>query len=341
MATVTVCVPVFNAANFLAETLDSVSAQSLPDLRVLISVDRGSDDSESICRRYLQDRRFELIVQPERLGWVRNVNALIERVETPFFCITPHDDLLEPPYLAEVYALAASDPAIACAYSDVEGFGGLRMRFEQPEIRGTLLERVIDFLLNHFAAFPFRGIVRRRDAHDRPYLPTGLPRDFAADTVWMLRLALRGELRRVRSPLYRKRYHSASVHSAWPDWPRGELIALWADQAAACARMALDHVADPLDRQVVLAAALLRVAGVGRGQCYATPTNPHEVAAATARFCDAVGDTSLLRDMQAILAYPNAQPLRDAIAEHARYETQNAAPSLARRIVRKLKSFVR
>ena len=40
MAAVTVCVPVFNAADFLAETLDSIAAQSLADIRVLISVDR-------------------------------------------------------------------------------------------------------------------------------------------------------------------------------------------------------------------------------------------------------------------------------------------------------------
>lgn len=337
MAAVTVCVPVFNAADFLAETLDSIAAQSLSDIRVLISVDPGSDDSESICRRYLHDRRFELIVQPERLGWVGNVNELIGRVETPYFCITPHDDLLAPHYLAEVYALAGSDPAIACAYSDVEGFGRLRVRFEQPDIRGTLIERVIDFLLNHFVAIPFRGIVRRRDSDDRPYLPTGLRRNFAADTVWMLHLALRGELRRVPTPLYSKRYHDASVHAGWPDWPRGELIALWADQAATCARMALEHVVDARDRELVLAAALLRVAGVGRSQTYATPKGPLEVAAATAMFCDAVGDTSPICNMQSILAYPTAHRLRDAIAEHDRTEAGSGAPSLAQRIRRKLK----
>ena len=35
-------------------------------------------------------------------------------------------------------------------------------------------------------------------------------------------------------------------------------------------------------------------------------------------FCDAVGETSPLRDMQSILAYPTRSPLRDAIAEHDR-----------------------
>jgi glycosyltransferase involved in cell wall biosynthesis len=331
---VTVCVPVFNAAVFLAETLDSIAAQSFADIKVLISLDRSDDDSESVCRHYLDDRRFELIVQRERLGWVGNVNALIERVDTPYFCITPHDDLLAPQYLAEVYALAASDPAIACAYSDIEGFGTSRPLLAQSDIRGTMIERVIDFLINHFAVVAFRGIVRRRSSDDRPYVPTGLRRDFAADTVWMLHIALRGELRRVPSTLYAKRYHEASVHAPWHNWPREELIVLWAEQAAACARIALEHVGDSRDREVVLAAALMRVAGVGNSRTYATPKEPLEIAAATAMFCEALGDASSLRDVLSILAYPNARRLRDAIA--ASRDNADAAPSLARRIRRRV-----
>jgi GT2 family glycosyltransferase len=335
---VTVCVPVFNAATFLAETLDSIAAQSFTDIKVLISLDRSDDDddSESVCRRYLHDPRFELIVQRERLGWVGNVNALIERVDTPYFCITPHDDLLAPQYLAEVYSLAASDPAIACAYSDVEGFGTSRPYFAQPDIRGTLMERVIDFLINHFAVVPFRGIIRRRNSDDRPYIPAGLRRDYAADTVWMLHIALRGELRRVPSMLYAKRYHEASVHAPWSRWPREELIVLWAEQAAACARIALEHISDSRDREVVLAAALMRVAGAGNCRVYATPREPFEIAAATATFCDALGDAAILRDVQRILAYPNARRLRDAIATNVSHDSADASSSLAQQVRRSL-----
>ena len=85
MTTVTVCVPAYNAAGWIADTLDSIAGQTFADFRVVISLDRSEDESESVCRRYLADPRFELVVQPNRLGWVGNVNALIARVETPFF----------------------------------------------------------------------------------------------------------------------------------------------------------------------------------------------------------------------------------------------------------------
>jgi len=318
MTAVTVCVPVFNAEAFLAETLDSIAAQSFADIKVLISLDRSEDDSEAVCRRHLVDPRFELIVQRERLGWVGNVNTLIERVDTPYFCITPHDDLLAPQYLAEVHALVASDPAISCAYSDIETFGAIGCaRIIQPDIRGVLIERVTDFLLNHYNAVAFRGMVRRRSQDERPYVPTGLRRDFGADAVWMLHLALRGELRRVPSTLYAKRYDTNSVHAAWPNWPRKELVAAWAEQAAICARIALNQVGDPRDREIVLAAALMRVAGVGDAGSLAAPREPIEIAAATAIFCDMLGDVAPLREMQSILALPNAHWLRNAIAKSA------------------------
>src|SRR5688572_9092751 len=97
--TITVCVPVWNGASFVAETLECVRRQTQTDLRVLISDDHSDDDSAAVCQTFESDSRFEVVVQPERLGWVGNVNWLLKRVDTPFGCILPHDDLITPDYL--------------------------------------------------------------------------------------------------------------------------------------------------------------------------------------------------------------------------------------------------
>jgi glycosyltransferase involved in cell wall biosynthesis len=314
MNAITVCVPVYNAAAFLADTLDSIAAQTFTDFKVLISLDRGDDDSEAICRRYLADRRFELIVQPRRLGWVGNVNALIDRVDTPFFCIMPHDDLLAPQYLAEIHALAASDPAIACAFSDMEGIRGRhRLMIMQDEIRGTPIERATDFMLNHFNAVAFRGIIRRHGPDDRPHLPTGLRGDYAADTVWVLRLALRGELRRLPAALYTKRFTKSSVLNIWCRATREEMLVLWAEQAVACGRMALEHFNAPQDHELILAAAWMRTIGKVSKRT-AAPARRSETATATAIFRDAFGEVSITDE---VLAHPNARHLRAVSARNA------------------------
>jgi len=283
MAQITVCVPVYNAAEFIAETLDRVAAQTFTDFKVLISIDQASDRSEEICRRYLTRPNWELIVQPKNLGWVGNVNALIERVDTPYFCITPHDDLLDPRYLAEVYAVAESDTAISCVYSDIRSFGSRVTNITQPEIRGGRLDRVCDFFLNHYVAISFRGLIRRKHQNDRPFLPVGLRRNFASDSVWILDLALRGELRRIPECLYFKRYAESTVHAAWSRWERQEVLSLWAEQAARCVQRALPHFDDADERTMILAAGFMRASGASRPSVF-SPQDPLETAMAAPTF---------------------------------------------------------
>ncbi|BBK39174.1 hypothetical protein STAQ_42520 [Allostella sp. ATCC 35155] len=284
---VTVCVPVWNGAAFVADTLACIARQSFADFRVLVSLDRGDDGSEAICRRFLADRRFELVVQPNRLGWVGNVNFLIGRVTTEFFCITPHDDLLHRDYLARVFGLAAGDPAISTAYSDIATFGDDHVHIVQPEVRGDRLHRLLDVLLNHGDSVAFRGLVRRRGPDDRPLLPTGLVGDFAADTVWLVDLAARGELRRVPGGFYRKRLHGGSAHAAWERWPIARRRSAWIDQAARMAIAAAGWVDGEDERGLVAAAAMMRLMGLGavaRPPFAATRVEQgHEVAAFAAR----------------------------------------------------------
>jgi glycosyltransferase involved in cell wall biosynthesis len=115
MASVTVGVPVFRGAAFVAETLRSIEAQAHGDLRVLISIAGPDEESEEACRPFLEDPRFELVVQPENVGWAENLNSLMARVETDFWCYQPHDDLLDPRYPEVLVEHAAGAPEAAVA----------------------------------------------------------------------------------------------------------------------------------------------------------------------------------------------------------------------------------
>jgi glycosyltransferase involved in cell wall biosynthesis len=92
-------VPVYEAEDFIAETLTAVEHQPHARLPVLVSVDASSDGTAEVSRQFEHDRRFTVHVQPERLGWIANINVLLDRVETDFFFIMPHDDLIEPGYV--------------------------------------------------------------------------------------------------------------------------------------------------------------------------------------------------------------------------------------------------
>ena len=49
---VTVGMPVYNGDNYLAETLDSIVAQSYQNFEVVISDNGSTDGTERICREY-------------------------------------------------------------------------------------------------------------------------------------------------------------------------------------------------------------------------------------------------------------------------------------------------
>ena len=89
---VTICIPVYNGAEFVAQTLNSVARQTYPNMRVIISDDASTDGSPELCRVIAQKHGFELIMQPQRRGWIENCNVLLERARSDFVCIVPHDE---------------------------------------------------------------------------------------------------------------------------------------------------------------------------------------------------------------------------------------------------------
>jgi len=214
---VTLCVPVFSASAVVVETLTSIQAQTFENFRVSISVDAGGDDSAAACLPFTADKRFVISEQHSRLGWVDNCNWLISRVETPYFCIMPHDDLLEPDYLLRLIEAAKSYPEAAVIFSDLVSFGSMQNKLlTQPSIVGCSFTRATTFLIKHYNAVAFRGLVRTVVVAGNRLLDHNPFDDFAEDTVWLLKLALQGDLIRVPELLYRKRATKGGARRQWP-----------------------------------------------------------------------------------------------------------------------------
>src|SRR6185437_12170453 len=94
---ITICIPAYQAQAFIDRTLRCAQGQTYDRVRILVAVDRSNDCTAQICRAFAaEDPRIEVIEHNERLGWCRNVNALLDQTDTPFFFIYFHDDLILP-----------------------------------------------------------------------------------------------------------------------------------------------------------------------------------------------------------------------------------------------------
>jgi hypothetical protein len=171
-----------------------------------------------------------LVMQPRRLGWVGNSSAALAAAAAAgadFACLQPQDDVLEEDYFAALLAAADANPGAAVIYSDIQCFGSHDEVIRQAPVAGSSFERQIGLLRDHFDAVAFRGLTRVSALHSM--LPmTGNPcGNFAADTVWMARQALAGDLVRVPRALYRKRFHANNTHAQWFNWPRERRRTAW------------------------------------------------------------------------------------------------------------------
>ncbi len=117
-----VLMPFYNAADTLAQTLDSILAQTFKEF-VVIAVDDGSSDhSASIVQHYMQrDRRIELL-QPGRQGVVGAMNHALQHCSSPVCARMDADDIMTPERLEKQWYYLQKHPHIDLVGSRVELF---------------------------------------------------------------------------------------------------------------------------------------------------------------------------------------------------------------------------
>ena len=56
---ISIVVPIYNSEKYLKKTLDSILKQDYPYFEVIMVNDGSTDNSESICKKKLADKRFK------------------------------------------------------------------------------------------------------------------------------------------------------------------------------------------------------------------------------------------------------------------------------------------
>jgi hypothetical protein len=258
-ASVTVGVPIYRGQEFLAESLASVQSQTRPDLDVLMSLDGPDPDCEEICRSFLDDARFRLVVQPHRLGWMEHTNWIMQQAETEFWHLQEQDDVLEPHFLETLVGYAREHANVAAAFGDVRTFGTIDTHMEMSSVVGTPVMRQMKLIYEHFPGVAPLGLVRTEALRSCGGLKANEFENFAADTALMAGLARSGELHRIPEELYRKRVHATSTHATWWDWPMTQRFGAWQVHCLDMLEHALAIDATPQDYRLLWLAIVQRL----------------------------------------------------------------------------------
>jgi glycosyltransferase involved in cell wall biosynthesis len=154
--TVSVIIPAYNAARYVAEAIDAALAQSHPPHQIIVVDDGSKDNTGEVCGRY--GDRIVYIRQQNR-GECGARNRALEAATGTYISLLDADDLCAPDRLRrQVAALSARPDAIAC-FSGHWLFGADSPRVEFAGILENATRPAVDFfseLLVHPITMMFR-----------------------------------------------------------------------------------------------------------------------------------------------------------------------------------------
>lgn len=134
MSKVSIVVPVYNAASSLCRCLDSLANQTHADLEILLINDGSTDNSEKICRDYMNaDPRFHLHTQVNA-GPAAARNRGIDMATGEYITFVDSDDYVTEDMVATMLAAAeASDAQITvCSYWIEKGDVRVEAKYAYP-----------------------------------------------------------------------------------------------------------------------------------------------------------------------------------------------------------------
>jgi len=229
---VSIGIPVFNGELYIAETLDSLLAQTYTDFEIIISDNASTDRTEEICRQYAaKDRRIRYYRNEKNLGAARNYNRVFELSNGKYFKWAAHDDICAPEYLERCVEVLDRKPSVVVchtktiyinkkgekykAYDDYLDF-----RSSRPH------KRYHDYV---FLPIPrwnaVFGVMRASELKKTPLIGSYLN----SDKVLVGELVLRGEIYRVPEPLFFRRDHPQRPWQTNPTLPLRQAEQAWYD----------------------------------------------------------------------------------------------------------------
>lgn len=209
---VSILLPVFNTAQFVAEAIESVLGQTYPALELVIQDGGSRDGSQQICAWYAtRDSRIRLLPPfPQNRGRIAARNALLAACHGDYVAWLDSDDVCAPERIERQVSFLCDNPAIGGVGSGVH-FTDVAMRVLRTEtLPPTPPKPNANLRLSSATLMATRAAVYDVGAFHES-LAAG-----CAEQDWLLRIAERHTITNLGTPLYYRRLREPSVTHAGP-----------------------------------------------------------------------------------------------------------------------------
>ncbi len=214
----TVGLPVYNGAHYLAESVEALLGQTYADFELIISDNASTDATADICRQYQQqDARVRYVRQPRNIGCASNHNYLVHEARGELFKWASDDDLYSRDLLRRCVEALDEHPDVILAHSwtaviDSAGNVTKQLIYQLATDSPHAPERFRSMLFDRGSdddGGVIRTAVLRRTALNGSY--------YRADRTLTAELALDGRFCHVPDWLYFRRDHPDRAERMLPD----------------------------------------------------------------------------------------------------------------------------
>lgn len=213
MSTISVILPVYNGLPYLTASVESVLAQTLPDLEFFILDDCSSDGSWEYLTT-INDPRVTLLRNETNQGLFYNLNLLIKKSKGDLIKLWAQDDIMGENCLSEIVAFHDRFPQVGFSYSKMHHIdeGGNTIpskKDDTPEFIPTTLHSYISFRYGCIAGNIANVTLNRKFLSEVGEFNEGMK--ISADFEMWVRLAQHHPVGFIRKQLIKLRNHSGQL----------------------------------------------------------------------------------------------------------------------------------
>ncbi len=111
---VSICIPVYNGALYIEETLRSLIKQTYENIEIIVSDNASTDNTGEIIKMFCEkDPRIKYFRNDFNLGYCGNIKSAVNKATSDFIAIYHADDLYEPEIIKKQLTVLSLDNSIS------------------------------------------------------------------------------------------------------------------------------------------------------------------------------------------------------------------------------------
>lgn len=116
---VSICIPTYNQAQFIRESVQSALNQTFKDIEVVVSVNHCTDNTEAILSEF-SDPRLRIVRPDQFLPGTDNFKFCISQSRGQYFSFLCSDDILYPEFIESQVKILEQNPNVVFVHSAAE-----------------------------------------------------------------------------------------------------------------------------------------------------------------------------------------------------------------------------